>query len=272
MATPITSEGAGCSPASSQRPCALDPAHRLGDEGLTDGEVLVHADLEVHIVGTPATSDSVSMHLPQRAALLTGDTILGRSTAVVAHPDGRLGDYLASLRELSDLVQTAGATQVRPGHGPVLPDAAAALTAYLTTAMRVWRRWPQSWSPRIPMRASGDRAADRRAGLRRRAPGAVAGGAAERTRTVGGTSAGCDRGGSGLGRDGVPPPAQSVGLQTEVPGCNEALRRRAKSSSMRDQYQSTHAAATISVSQVNVLPKNTWSSCGSARICAVWEA
>jgi glyoxylase-like metal-dependent hydrolase (beta-lactamase superfamily II) len=71
------------------------------------------------------------MHLPQRAALLTGDTILGRGTTVVAHPDGRLGDYLASLRALSDLVQTAGATQVWPGHGPVLPDAAAALTAYL---------------------------------------------------------------------------------------------------------------------------------------------
>jgi glyoxylase-like metal-dependent hydrolase (beta-lactamase superfamily II) len=127
------SEGAGLFAGQFAAPVrALDPAHRLGDEGLSAGEVLVYADLEVHIVGTPGhTSDSVSMHLPQRAALLTGDTILGRGTTVVAHPDGRLGDYLASLRALSDLVQTAGATQVWPGHGPVLPDAAAALTAYL---------------------------------------------------------------------------------------------------------------------------------------------
>lgn len=110
---------------------ALDP--QPGHERLGPGEVLVAGDLEVHIVGTPGhTSDSVSMHLPQRAALLTGDTILGRGTTVVAHPDGRLADYLDSLNRLRDLVQTAGATQVWPGHGPALPDAAAVLDAYLT--------------------------------------------------------------------------------------------------------------------------------------------
>ena len=111
---------------------ALDPAHRLGDEGLTHGQVLVHGDLEIHVVGTPGhTSDSVSLYLPRRRALLTGDTILGRGTTVVAFPDGRLSDYLDSLRKLSGLVQRAGATQVWPGHGPVLADAADVLTAYL---------------------------------------------------------------------------------------------------------------------------------------------
>jgi glyoxylase-like metal-dependent hydrolase (beta-lactamase superfamily II) len=111
---------------------ALDPAHRRGQQGLRPGTVIVHGQTELHVVGTPGhTADSVSLHLPQRGVLLTGDTILGRGTTVVAHPDGRLADYLASLRELADLVDSAGATQVWPGHGPVLDDAAGVLRAYL---------------------------------------------------------------------------------------------------------------------------------------------
>lgn len=112
------------------RVLALDWAP--GDGRLAPDEVLVAGDLEVHVLATPGhTHDSVSMYLPQRAALLTGDTILGRGTTVVAHPDGRLADYMASLALLRDLVQSAGATQVWPGHGPALPDAAAVLDAYL---------------------------------------------------------------------------------------------------------------------------------------------
>ena len=54
--------------------------------------------------------------------MLTGDTILGRGTTVIAHPDGALGPYLDSLRRLADL---APGTAVLPGHGPELPDAAS---------------------------------------------------------------------------------------------------------------------------------------------------
>lgn len=111
---------------------ALDPYHRLGDEGLEPGAVIEFADLTIEVVGTPGhTSDSVSMYLPRQAALLTGDTVLGRGTTVVAHPDGRLRDYLDSLNRLHELVAERDATQVWPGHGPALPDAAAALRAYL---------------------------------------------------------------------------------------------------------------------------------------------
>jgi glyoxylase-like metal-dependent hydrolase (beta-lactamase superfamily II) len=111
---------------------ALDPAHRLGDEGLVPGQVLQYDDVEIHVVATPGhTADSVSLHLPQSSALLTGDTILGRGTTVVAYPDGRLDDYLASLQRLTELVEQAGATRVLPGHGPALGDAAAVLSAYL---------------------------------------------------------------------------------------------------------------------------------------------
>lgn len=111
---------------------ALDPAYRHGDEGLVPGEVVAHADFEIAVVGTPGhTSDSVSLYLPTRAAVLTGDTVLGRGTTVVAFPDGRLADYLASLQGLRDMVQQVGATAVWPGHGPALPDAGAVLDAYL---------------------------------------------------------------------------------------------------------------------------------------------
>jgi glyoxylase-like metal-dependent hydrolase (beta-lactamase superfamily II) len=111
---------------------AVDPAHRLGDEGLPVGGVVAHADTEIRVIATPGhTSDSVTLHLPRQRALLTGDTILGRGTTVVAHPDGRLADYLDSLQRLHELVSVAGATAVWPGHGPVLDDAAAVLQAYL---------------------------------------------------------------------------------------------------------------------------------------------
>lgn len=109
---------------------ALDGA--LGHERLGPGEVLTYGEVEFHVMATPGhTADSVTLHLPASAAILTGDTILGRGTTVVAHPDGRLADYLESLRRLQDLVADAGATQVWPGHGPALPDASAVIEAYL---------------------------------------------------------------------------------------------------------------------------------------------
>jgi glyoxylase-like metal-dependent hydrolase (beta-lactamase superfamily II) len=105
---------------------ALDPRHRLGDEGLTDGDVVAAAGLELRVAHTPGhSSDSLSFLLPD--AVLTGDTILGRGTTVVAHPDGVLADYLDSLRRLRDL----GHVAVLPGHGPELPDAEAAAQHYL---------------------------------------------------------------------------------------------------------------------------------------------
>jgi len=110
---------------------ALDPRHRLGDEGLGDGDVVVVGDLDVRVVATPGhTSDSLSFVLPDRS-VLTGDTVLGRGTTVVAHPDGELGAYLASLRRLRDLAEHAEVVRVLPGHGPVVEDARAVLDGYL---------------------------------------------------------------------------------------------------------------------------------------------
>lgn len=111
---------------------ALDPELRLGDEGLEAGDVVTTGGLELRVVPTPGhTADSLSFHLPADRAVLTGDTVIGRGTTVVAHPDGKLGDYLDSLRRLRSLTVDDGVATVLPGHGPVLEDAQGAVEYYL---------------------------------------------------------------------------------------------------------------------------------------------
>jgi glyoxylase-like metal-dependent hydrolase (beta-lactamase superfamily II) len=110
---------------------ALDPAHRYGGEGLTGGEVIATAGVQVRVLATPGHSADSLCFLASGPgagpAVLTGDTILGRGSTVVAHPDGRLADYLDTLHRLRDL----GALAVLPGHGPELPDLAAVADGYL---------------------------------------------------------------------------------------------------------------------------------------------
>lgn len=119
---------------------ASDPAFVVGGAGLVaDGDPLALAGLTIRTIATPGhTSDSVCFAVqidPQGAdlnrspepAVLTGDTILGRGTTVVAWPDGELGEYLSSLERLREL----GAIPVLPGHGPVLTDASAVAGEYL---------------------------------------------------------------------------------------------------------------------------------------------
>jgi glyoxylase-like metal-dependent hydrolase (beta-lactamase superfamily II) len=112
---------------------ALDPAHRLGGEGLGGGDVVAVDGLEVHVVATPGhTADSLSFLLPAERVVLTGDTVLGRGTTVVAHPDGQLGAYLDSLDRLHALADAQELTAIWPGHGPVLPDALPVLDHYIS--------------------------------------------------------------------------------------------------------------------------------------------
>ena len=101
-------------PVTAARPDVAGPGGRV----VSDGDELVAGALRLDVVATPGhTADSLSLRLPTQA-VLTGDHVLGRGTAVVAHPDGTLGDYLRSLRRTLDL----GPAALLPGHGPVVDE------------------------------------------------------------------------------------------------------------------------------------------------------
>lgn len=104
-----------------------------GHDDLAEGELLRVGGLEVLVVATPGhTADSVSFLLPAEQVLLTGDTVLGRGTTVVAYPDGDLTSYLSSLEKLQAMTGSGRAASIAPGHGPVVPDAAGTVDHYLS--------------------------------------------------------------------------------------------------------------------------------------------
>jgi glyoxylase-like metal-dependent hydrolase (beta-lactamase superfamily II) len=129
---PDHAEGAAAFAAMTGAPVlAADPAHRLGGEGLAPGATLTAAGTEVRVVATPGHSaDSVCLLLAADGALLTGDTVLGRGTTVIAD-DGNLADYLGSLDRLRALADEAQLRVLLPGHGPLLPDPAGTFDYYL---------------------------------------------------------------------------------------------------------------------------------------------
>jgi glyoxylase-like metal-dependent hydrolase (beta-lactamase superfamily II) len=108
---------------------SLDPELTIGGDSLVkDGESLGAAGVVLTVIHTPGhSSDSLSLHLEADDAVLTGDTILGRGTTVVAHPDGVLKDYLESLRKLREY----GDATVLPDHGPELRSAGVVAQEYL---------------------------------------------------------------------------------------------------------------------------------------------
>ncbi|WP_425561105.1 MBL fold metallo-hydrolase [Myceligenerans crystallogenes] len=117
---------------------AMDPAHCLGAEPLRGGELIRAAGLRIEVLATPGhTGDSVSFAVTgptngltpfPETVVLTGDTVLGKGTTVIAEPDGSLGAYLESL----DLLESVAgeSTTGLPAHGDPLPDLAAAVRLY----------------------------------------------------------------------------------------------------------------------------------------------
>lgn len=115
---------------------SVDPTFRIPTDhahGLAEGDVITADGLRIEVLATPGhTMDSVCFWLPDDGSLLTGDTVLGRGTSVVAHPDGALGPYLESLESLRAFANSpAGVERLLPGHGPVIDDPGGVLSFYL---------------------------------------------------------------------------------------------------------------------------------------------
>lgn len=111
---------------------STDPEFTRGAEPLVDGETIVVDGLEIEVLATPGhTTDSTCFRLGAERSLLSGDTILGRGTTVIAHPDGVLGPYLDSLAHIRELVEEGLVDRILPGHGPVIDAPADVVDFYL---------------------------------------------------------------------------------------------------------------------------------------------
>jgi glyoxylase-like metal-dependent hydrolase (beta-lactamase superfamily II) len=82
---------------------------------------------ELQVIATPGHSaDHLSFLLLPQRWLFTGDLVLGTGSSAVLHPDGRVGDYLGSIRKLEALRPD----RLFPGHGPEVDDAVPRLEEY----------------------------------------------------------------------------------------------------------------------------------------------
>jgi glyoxylase-like metal-dependent hydrolase (beta-lactamase superfamily II) len=111
---------------------STDPQFSRGADPLVDGETIDVDGLAVEVIATPGhTTDSTCFLVGAEASLLSGDTILGRGTTVIAHPDGVLGPYLDSLAHIRELVEEGLVERILPGHGPVVAAPAEVVDFYL---------------------------------------------------------------------------------------------------------------------------------------------
>ncbi len=111
---------------------SFDPAYSRGAEPLVDGGTIELDGLSIEVIATPGhTTDSCCFLVGADGSLLSGDTILGRGTTVIAHPDGVLGPYLDSLLLIRELVEEGAVDRILPGHGPVIDQPAGVVDFYL---------------------------------------------------------------------------------------------------------------------------------------------
>ena len=73
---------------------------------------------QIKVVATPGHVHDHLAFQVDSGHLLAGDHMLGRSTSVIAHPDGDLEKYLSSLAKVRKL----GSQVILPGHGPEISE------------------------------------------------------------------------------------------------------------------------------------------------------
>jgi hydroxyacylglutathione hydrolase len=93
----------------------------------SDGGESPAGSVSLQVIETPGhAADHISFLLLPDRWLFTGDLVLGEGSSAVLHPDGRMGEYLASIRKLEALRPV----RLLPGHGPPVEEAAARLGEY----------------------------------------------------------------------------------------------------------------------------------------------
>ena len=96
---------------------------------LQDGDSIAVGTLELCALHTPGHSPGhLSFFSPHARAALCGDLLAAQGSTWVRHPEGDVGDYLASLDKLEEL----GATVLGPGHGDPVTQPAARITEVRT--------------------------------------------------------------------------------------------------------------------------------------------
>ncbi len=104
------------------------------DQQVADGDVIEGEDWTIEVLHTPGHApDHVCLALRDRGVLFSGDHVMAWNTTVIAPPEGRMADYMASLARLLEL----GIDLYLPAHGGRLEDARRTVKAFLLH--RQWR-------------------------------------------------------------------------------------------------------------------------------------
>ncbi|MFN0217400.1 MAG: MBL fold metallo-hydrolase [Hyphomicrobium sp.] len=103
------------------------------DHALAGGDVIDGQDFALTAIHTPGHApDHVCFALQGRRIVFSGDHVMAWNTSVVAPPEGRMADYIASLEILLDRDDDV----FLPGHGGRLENPQRTVKAYL-----LHRRW-----------------------------------------------------------------------------------------------------------------------------------
>jgi glyoxylase-like metal-dependent hydrolase (beta-lactamase superfamily II) len=103
------------------------------DVVLAGGDMVEGSDWQLTAIHTPGHApDHLSFALDGRNVVFSGDHVMAWNTSIVAPPEGRMADYIASLEILLDRNDSV----FLPGHGGRLDEPQRTVKAYL-----LHRRW-----------------------------------------------------------------------------------------------------------------------------------
>jgi len=105
-----------------------DPAGEAPVVPIADGARFISGAAALVALHTPGhSSDHLCFYVDGAASLFAGDNVLGEGTAVIAPPDGNMGDYMDSLERMRDL----HVDRIYPGHFRPLDGGSAVIERYI---------------------------------------------------------------------------------------------------------------------------------------------